>query len=451
MSGIVEPNGRLLECLQLRLSSALTALGLSTALLGPGCMPDIPRRTSAPFVELEFDPSATPAKSFEPTSLIMNSSTRLIDFSEAGIDVPGVPEDPSEPVDPNACQEQTELSVAQCEFYQYLERLDGFPTLTPGKTPVSAPIALSTVTLPGNLFIYDINAAKTVTDVAVAFDSETSSLTFDPTGGWDVGGLYVVGIRGYKKGLKSDDGAEAVASVIYALLKQERSLTCGATAAARVDPTCDFYSLFSTDPSFSKLSPSEMRKAIGETLLQLEQLRQLYRGQIADMPVNLWDIIARKANMPKDEVAIAWLFQTHTASVIELDPTRGMAPRVISASEIRLKVKGSINAETISPFSLDNLSGTVFLLNVGKLQVDPSDPAALPPFEPAYRDGDVILTATDPDNLFIEGDTYAFLLTTEVTDASGNPLVPSPVTVLLRSRGELAGCSSRSYSTTRSS
>jgi hypothetical protein len=439
MSGIVETKGGFSGLFRRSRLPAVTALGLWSALLGLACAPDLPNEEPTPFVELQFDPSATPAKSFEPTSLIINASTQLLDFGEAGIDVPGVPEDASEPVDPTACQGQTKIPVAQCEFYQYLERLDGFPTLTPALTPVSAPLKLSTVKVPQNLFVYNISNDQTVTDVNVAFDTATSSLVFDPKQGWDVGGVYVVGIRGYTKGVKSEKEAEGVASIIYALLKQDRSLTCGATSANGIYPTCDFYSLFSTDPGFSKLSPKKMREAIAETLLQLEQLRQLYRGKVPGMPINVWDILADKADMPKDEVAIAWTFPIHTASVVELDPTRGLAPRVVSSSEIRLAVKGSIDAATLKPFSLSNsdgMSGTVFLLNVEKLNENKLD-QALPPFSAAFEGGDIVLTGADPNNPFIEGATYAILITTEVTNADGKPLVASPVTVLLRSRGEL--------------
>ena len=141
--------------------------------------------------------------------------------------------------------------------------------------------------------------------------------------------------------------------------------------------------------------------------------------------------------MPKDEVAIAWSFSTHSAPVVELDPTRGMVPRIVSPNEIRLRVKGNINPDTMRPFSLQMLDGTVFLLNIDKLQVDPFDPAAIPSFTPSYTDGDIVFTPSAQDNGFIEGDTYAILLTSEITDDAGKRLVPSPITVLLRTRGRL--------------
>jgi hypothetical protein len=337
------------------------------------------------------------------------------------------------------------MSQAQCEFYQYLERLDGFPTLTPGMTPVSAPLKLSTVTLPKNLFIYNLSTDQTVTDATVSFNTTSSSLVIDPKQGWDIGGWYVIGIRGYATGVKGENGAEGAASIISALLKQDRSLTCGATSSQGIEPTCDYYSLFSSDSRFSKLPSTKMHAAIAETLLQLEQLRRLYRGEVATMPINVWKVLADKGQMPKDEVAIAWTFPTHTASVVELDPSRGLVPRAVSTSEVRLAVKGSIDSKTLRPFSLMNSGGTVFLFNVEKLAQDAMDPAALPPFTVTVEGGDIVLTATDSTNRFIEGSNYAILITTEVTNTDGKPLAASPVTVLLRSQGELVDDSGASH------
>jgi hypothetical protein len=414
-------------------STALGALGVIAAAFGFGCEPDIPTEEPAKFVEMEFDPSATPAKSYEPTALVMNFETTLIDFSTAGIDVPGVPKDPAEPVDPSACEGVAGMPVAQCEFYQYLERLDGFPTLTPGKTPVSGALSLSSIKLPDTLFIYDLVHDQTVTDVDLTFDNDLNYLVFDPRDGWEVGSQYAVALRGYKKGLTGANGAQAVASIIYVLLRQERSLTCGARRAQEIDPTCEFFSLFASDARFSKLTSKKKVAVIGETLLQLEQIRQLYRGKTDALPVDLWDLVAKKGNIPEEDVAILWGFSTHTASVVELNPAQGKEPVVTSATEIRLKVKGTIDPDTLTAFSLRNAGGTVFLLNVDKLDVDPTSPQSLPLFMPSVADGEIVLTV-DPQNPLIEGDTYAVLLT---TNATGKPLVPSPVTVLLRSRGEL--------------
>jgi hypothetical protein len=411
-----------------RLPSAwLAALG---PLCSAACAPDVPNEPPPAFVEFQFDPSAMPAKSSAPTSLVMNANTGLIDLSAAGIDVPATG-------DATACQDQTAMPVAQCEFYQYLETLDGFPTLTPGTTPTSAALDLGSVTLPDTLFVYDLRHKRAINDAAITFDPQAHQLKFDPPAGWEIGGAYAVGVRGYGHGVTRDDGAEAVSSIIYALLKSEESLTCGASSAEQIDVACPTYRLFASDPRFASLEPAAQHAAIAQNMLQLEQLRTYYRGESAGMPVDLWATLASAGSMPKSEVAIGWFFGIHSASVFELNPKSGLVPNIVSPSEIRLALKGTLDAAGLQPFSLQNPAGTVFLFDVDKLQQNATDPRALPAFKPALSDGQLVLTATDAGNPFIAGDTYAVLLTTELTDVDKKPIVASPVSVLLRSRGPL--------------
>lgn len=401
----------------------------SWLLCAGACMPDIPAQAPHSFVEFQFDPGPAD-KTFQPTSLVINSSTGLIDLSMAGISVP-----PSD--HPSACAEQTALTVAQCEFYQYLQQLDGFPTLAGGQTPLSTAVDLSTVTLPDNLFVYDLNHQEMVDDIDVSFDAQSSTLHFDPSAGWNVGGSYVIGLRGYAHGIKSTHGDPSVASTIYVLLKSESSLTCGVTSPDAIDAGCEYYQLFSSDAMFAELSPSARHAAVGANLLQLEQLRQYYRGEDPYAPADLWKTLAGAGNLPKAEVAIGWFFPTHSASVVELNPQLGMVPHIISSREIRVAVKGNLRAETLRAFSLQDPAGNVFLLDVDKLVKNAVDPEALPPFSATYVDGQIVLTATDPKYPFIDGDNYAVLLTSELTDVDGKPLVASPVTVFLRTRGAL--------------
>jgi hypothetical protein len=67
--------------------------------------------------------------------------------------------------------------------------------------------------------------------------------------------------------------------------------------------------------------------------------------------------------------------------------------------------------------------------------VNPFDPDALPAFTPTFANGELVLTLTSAT--LVDGDQYAVLLTTEVHGKPDKPIVPSPVTVFLRTRGEL--------------
>ena len=414
-----------------RLPIVFLAVLSMAALPGAGCTPDIPQEAVPAFVELQFDPSSTPPKSYEPTLLVTNQETGLLDFSLAGMVIPA---------DPLECQTQTALSVAACEFYWYLQQLDGFPTLTPARTPVSAPIDLGTVTVPKNLFIYEfLRGESPVTDGTVGYDADEGFLTFDPNKGWELGGLYLVAVRGYADGIKDTEGNEAVKSIIYVLLQQDTSLTCDAATADAISESCAYYSLFAGDARFSSLPPAEMKAAIGATLVQLEQLREVYKGEMG-LPINVWEQVDSLGTMPANEVGILWAFRTHTASVIELNPNAGMAPVVTSTKEIRVTPKGPIVADTLKPFSLADFTGNVFLLD-GNAFLTGDLIAALPTFTVSYTGGDIVLTM-DAD--LVDGDQYILLVSNEVEGKPGKPIVPSPVTVFLRTRGALvddfAGC-----------
>jgi hypothetical protein len=402
----------------------LTALAVA-AVTGAGCTPDIPSQPVPAFVELQFDPSSTPPKSYEPTLLITNAETGLLDFSAAGIEIPA---------DVLECQTQTALSLAACEFYWYMEGLDGFPTLTPARTPVSAPIDLATATVPGNVFIYEfLRGQSPFTDIDVTYDADTGYLVADPATGWDINGLYFVAVRGYAGGVKDTAGNEAVKSIIYVLLQQDNPLTCGVTSVD--DPAledCAYYGLFTGDARFNTLPPAEMKPAIYATLAQLEQLRALYKGE-SELPFSVWDQVDELGQMPANEVGILWAFRTHTASVIESNPAKGLGPVIPNPRQVRIGVKGQIQADTLTSFGLANSNGSVFLLD-GTAFAAGNIAVALPNFTTTFTGSELVL---DVDSDLVEGDQYVLLFTTQVEGKPGVPLVPSPVTVFLRTRGEL--------------
>lgn len=413
------------------LLSALVAV----ALAGTGCTPDVPQEAPPAFLELEFDPSASPPKAFQPTVLVTNEETQKLDFSAAGIEIPADPLDC--PTDDPA------LPLAACEFYWYMEQLDGFPTLTPGQTPVithqpdgtlvQTPLDLATVTMPDNLFVQNLlGAGGPLTDLDVSYDADTGSLVFDPPAGWDIGGLYFVAIRGYENGIKDTAGNAGAKSIIYVLLQQDVPLTCGITEATDPAlPECGFYSLFASDARFKDLPAGQKEATIFATLAQLEQLRSTFKGE-GLLPFDLWDLAAESAAMPPEEVGILWAFRSHTASVIELNPNKGMVPTVTN-NTITLTPKGPIQEDTLKPFSLGDNTGTVFLLDAtAYLGGDLVN--ALPGFTIAYVEGEIVLTTTAD---LIVGHQYIVVVSSEVEGKPGVPIVPSPLTVFLRTRGAL--------------
>ena len=135
-----------------------------------GCEPDI-GLDPVPEV-MEFDISSDPARIPEPTDLLINPVTGLIDFSPFGLTLPA------------DCEAQDLLSTAQCEFYQYLSTLDGFPTIGGARAPASAPLDLSTAGLGREILVFDATHERVLTEVNIAFDSAASYLTLAPQAGW---------------------------------------------------------------------------------------------------------------------------------------------------------------------------------------------------------------------------------------------------------------------------
>jgi hypothetical protein len=63
--------------------------------------------------------TATPPRAPQPTFLVVDPLTGHIDFGLAGI------------VIPDDCATQTALTEADCQFDQWLQTLNGFPSVTP--------------------------------------------------------------------------------------------------------------------------------------------------------------------------------------------------------------------------------------------------------------------------------------------------------------------------------
>lgn len=386
-------------------------LGLTLA-WAVACTPDIDQDPVPQFATMEFDSQT--GRIPQPTSLVINPLTGLIDMGLVGIDVP---------VD---CQSipGAAMPQAECEFLQYLESLDGFPTVGAATAPSSSPLDMATVTLaPAAATLIVANGqgqALTPDTASVTFDAATNNLRIEPLSGWDIGSNYVVAVRGYDNGIQAQGGLRMIASLTYFMLKQEESLTCGAAQPAELDETCQYFALlageFPESPELAK-----------ESLFQLELIRQEYGA------AGVWGLVDL-FGWAKDEVAIIWPFGTHSNPVVELNPQLGMLPVVEPENNIvALPVKGEIDPATLTAHSASNTSGSVLLLNLTQLDAGDLE-NGFPPFVPSFDGSRIVLT---PDSPLIDGDFYGILLRNTITDIGGKPLVPSPLTVLLRSRGPL--------------
>jgi len=153
-----------------------------------GCTPDVPRDPVPE--EMIYYLQSRPPNVPQPTVLVMNKTTGRIDFSQAGV---VLPTDCSMLIDPPI---QGQPWKAECEFDQYLQKLDGFPTVTPATAPASAALDPATLTA-ANVVVINATTGAVVPDAKVAFDATSGHLVVRPARSWSIGATYWIGVRGY--------------------------------------------------------------------------------------------------------------------------------------------------------------------------------------------------------------------------------------------------------------
>lgn len=395
-----------------RPGTTIRAAAAALLLAAGGCGSEEPGVPAAeePSAILQFDSTTVPPRVPQPIDLAIDPVTGRVDLSVAGTVVP------------DDCSEPGTMSVAQCEFDQYLESLDGYPTLGTATAPASA--AISPDSLAGHVVVLDRTHDSVQDDVAVSFDPASTQIVVTPKAGWDVGTTYVVAIRGYSDGVRTAGGGRVVCAPATFLLKQQKSLTCGATAVEDVSADCGYVQ------TASALLPADL---VPSLLVVLEGARQRL------LELDAWNAAAR-AGIGMGDVAALWAFPTHTSPVAELDPSSGLVPRVIGPSELRVSFKGRLDPATVTAWSLGS-KGTVFLLDLTSLQGTPPDlTGGIPAFQASVDGSDLVLKTDAP---LTAGHQIGVLLTSGIASPEGKPLVASPVTVLLRATGALVDTSGR--------
>ena len=296
-----------------------------------GCTPSIPNSPAPAAMQWNPAPPRVPS----PAGLIVDPVTGRIDFAAAGITVAG------------SCQTPGSLSEAQCEFDQYLQTLDGYPTVTPAEAPASATLDPATLTLGTNVVLVTGDGAP-APDVTVAFDDMSGFLSVTPTPSWDLGETYWLAVRGYAGGVRTATGGEVVGSPTQFLLKQETPLTCGVADPNQLDDSCPAYDLLASQG----LSHAD---AVS-TLMRLETARLSYLAEGA------WDLV-QAAGIPKAEVAVLWGFPIHTSSVAEVNPPQ-LVPQPTASNEIRVAVHGTVDPTTVVPYVAQRQAGSVVVMDL---------------------------------------------------------------------------------------
>lgn len=375
-----------------RLFSAVPLL-----VVAAGCTPDIGH--DAVPEAMEFDTEATPPRVPQPTGLIVNPATGHIDFALAGTPLA------------DDCSRSSAPSPAECQFDKYLETLDGFPTLTPASAPATAPLDPNTLTLGDNVMVLPVKEPSATPDVVLGFDDTARALTLHAVPSWSVGESYFVAVRAYAHGVRARSGAEVVGSPTQALLKEDSSLTCGATTPEAIAPKC---------PALELLAQTQPEATARANAVTLEAIRQSYLAS------GVWQRLAN-AGLPKREVAVLWEFPIHTASVAELDPSAGLVPVVSAPDELRIAVHGPVDAASVTAFVFRQSFGSVVLADLTAVAVSDLT-GGFPSIHASYENGAIVLRGNAP---FVAGHQYGVFMTNALHDPSGRTLVPAPVSVLL--------------------
>lgn len=401
------------NCSRKRIFIPLVALALCVVFAAGACV-EVKLDPKVDYLVMEFDSTSTPPRVPEPNVVAINPQTGLIDFSASGLDLP---ED---------CADASALGLpmAQCEFYQYLETLDGFPTLSPAKAPVSGALDMDTVSVPSTVFVLeDTPDIWSSNDLFVEFDEETNILQLTPLSGWKVGKQYVIAVRGYDDGVMGAQGERVISNQVYFLLKQDESLMCDAAIPSQIPEDCEYLQLLASEDSDVEVARAQ--------LASLEALRAGF------VDAGAWESVELLGDIPKEEIAILWAFPTHTGSVAELNPAAGLLPQVEeSPDRLLVPVKGTVDASSVSAFHpMANPSGSVYLVDLTELLSD--NQAAAFPIHTATYDEAAQAIALEPDSPMVDGHLYVVILSDDLANEGGVPLVPSPVTVFLRSQGEL--------------
>ena len=367
------------------------------------CTPDVGSSPPAP-TSMQFDLTATPQRVPQPTVLLVNPQTGLIDFGQTGTPLPA------------DCTMQTAMTVAQCEFDQWLQTLNGFPSLTPVSAPASAALDPTTLTLGVNVDVFGslVEKAPLTTGLTVGFETTSNSLTVTPPGPWTLGELYWMGVRGYASGIRDAAGGQVVGSPTMALLKEDQPLTCNATDPTQIDPHCAGYEVV------ARGSPSPA--AAAAELFQLEAIRQAYvnDGGFAAMEMS---------GLSKNEIAVLWGFPIHKNSVPLLLPPTAAVPVVPANDTIVVGVQGPVDPATVSAFVVKVQNGPVVVMDL--TEVAAGDLAAGFPqiaatYLPTPRAIALKFSAPWP-----AGHQIGLFFTNGLHSPDGAPLVASPVSVLL--------------------
>ena len=423
-------------------AAGLLALGLVG--LG-GCVADIPDSNPGQGVVALFNPAASPPVVPAPTDLVRVGGKLQI------------------PVDPTEA-----TNGALKTFNTYLRGLDGFPPDSTAETTFSD--AIDAASLADGVVVYDATTKTVLTapDAVPTLDPAAANkqLTISTKSRWRNGHTYFVGLFSWQGGgLRGADTKPVLADTAFALLRSSTPLyakcqdptSAACACASLVDPACHAVVDGLDNASAQQLEVARLgiKPLIDEVItLKGRQRNDLVMGfsfTISQRSFAAFDVGRGQIPFPSSLIMASQGMGDPLGDdlvkvpILPTDDARTQALKgglnTLDGFSTTGSVQFPIDTATSNGLPVD-IDATTVAAGRSAFLINLSVPTKQPPFTAAPLHavldttkgtigfaGQVWVTPTKP--LLGDRTHYAAVLTQDVKDANGKPILPGPVTLLL--------------------
>ncbi|HEY2748294.1 MAG TPA: hypothetical protein VGL86_26910 [Polyangia bacterium] len=393
--------------------------------LAGACEPPVATAPAPPPISVAlFDPLATPAVVPTPNDLAFTGG------DGTHLNPPDVPGE----------------SAAQASLNQYLRRLDGFPTSSTATTTFSVALdpASVTVTSPttlGAVTLVDTTSA-TLAGATAQLSPDGATLTIVPAAPLTAGHRYAVLLFGKNDpaGLRGANGELVIASPAFFFLLSPNPLVgrcadltnpeCVCPQTALADPndaTCRslILGLSDVDARIAEPQRQQLQAALAQLLPAVAPGRSVgdlvlfWTFTISTQPFTVFDPTTGNIPFPNDALIDP---TTHLVN-LPIAPGDPMAPLEMALDTLdgfSVSAPATIGVAGPSPIDSTTLvpNRSLFFLNLTPQVTTPE-----PVYTAAFAFDQIVLTPTEP--LISDQNRYAVVVTSGVSDTSGQALIPA--------------------------
>jgi pimeloyl-ACP methyl ester carboxylesterase len=383
----------------------LTAAGV-VAIVALGCS-NLSLDEPPPVIHARFDPDA---------KVIPMPTDILRDADQARLDIP---------------LDDDDLTDAERELFTFMNTLDGWSTTSSATVEFTGAINAATVTA-DNLQVWQWRETpRRITDARITIDADEMKVTIDPPRtGWERGGTYFIMLRGGEAGVEGKQGELLECDAAFYFLRLQAQLDV---------------------PEHERAFPGDTRGERQENASDLEDIRSelaryfaFFEGRGIERTdvAALWSFtITERTELAMDKASqrmplpINLLIDPDTKRV-DLPPADWDSQVVLDAKE-KLKeydgfgVSSSPMFGFTGPIDVDTINEeTVQLYRLGGGAPEPI-PAKVTVME------DLTHVQIEPEGALEERTRYGVVVSDQVRDAEGKPIITMPVGQLLKQQSQL--------------